>query len=160
MRVTSGVLSHPPADGIEHDKLFASVFPDEWAALKDTLKDNAEPPQQPSGGQAPGKHDPDTPSLRGGQESEATAPQGMVAAAKLAEARVSAKERAKDLLNFNPGMSFVVPDTWCTQALEIALNGQQAHGQSGRCVAVFDPKADDDARTHPGQTCIVDIPTT
>ena len=155
-RVASGVLNHPPSDGVDHEKLFTSAFPDEWAAFTETLKDGDTPP---ACGGDPGTKDGNTPPACGGDPAQkGKTGQPAVGADKLEEVKVSAKERAKDMMCFNPGITFVVPEAWCAQSLETALNGQHAHGRLGRCVAVFDPKADDDARVHTGQNAYLRYP--
>jgi hypothetical protein len=70
----------------------------------------------------------------------------------------AAADRASAVLNFDPGLSIISPDTWDTAALELAIKGRLSHGSTGRFVAFYDPKADEDARVHPGQNVFLRYP--
>ena len=72
--------------------------------------------------------------------------------------KASAAEQAYDVIIFDLGLTVVSPDTWDAAALEMVMKGQIAHGSVGRFVAFYDPKADEDARVHPGQNAFLRCP--
>ena len=160
-RTLSATLLHPPSEGIAFDKLFLSSLPEEWDGVKSAL--NNELPAENSGpteaNSAAGKT-----TVQGGEtpvDLTDDVPQGNEEQSR-EELRKEAKEqalaKAAQILEFNPGLTTLIPTSWQDQALAQAMRGGPALGSLGRMLAVFDPKADEEPRVHQGQNAFSRYP--
>jgi hypothetical protein len=157
-RTVSATLLHPPSEGILFDKVLTTALPDEWDAIKTALAAES-PLDNPEGGAGGNPAGQAAASSTGGETPAA----GQAAASSTGDGGEQSKEqlrqeateqalaKATQILDFNPGLTTIVPSSWQEQALAQAIRGGPSLGDLGRMVAIFDPKADEEPRVHEGQ---------
>ena len=141
-RVATAHLLHPPADGPQFDRLLAAAMPDEWDTFEAALTEETEGSKQDQGGKDKGQEQDKSTTNAGAGE---TAQKGGSAennddgteedAAGRGALKTAAEERATAVLNYDPGVTIISPDSWDANALSMCTRGQVAHGSMGRFVA-------------------------
>ena len=153
-RVANGVLTHPPASGVDFEKMLESAFQEDWQTFQEAFQNESglsKPAEKPD---KAGEKEKDKGKDNGEMEQNDEEQENT----KHKSLETAARERARNVVAHDPGLVIMSPDTWCQQALATALNGQISHGGMSNFVAFFDPKCDEDCRVHPGQNVFLHFP--